>query len=313
MSEAQLSAICELIQQDVGKRGLRADPADNLITRTAGDFQAACHSIAGTAQASVAILTGFYIATANPPAGETDGPLGALFLARALQPLGIRVAIITEAFCSVALDHALQACGLDEHVSVMVLPPGQEANGTLMDEWEAFRQWQHPTHLVALERVGPSHADGRYYSMRARDITDFMSPAHRIVEDAAQRRDMTTIGIGDGGNEIGMGKIPWDVIGRNIPRGDRVACRVATDHLIVSGVSNWGAYGLAAGVRLLRKAAADAVLFDVERERELLQLMVDRGPLVDGVTGQPTATVDGLAFEEYANVLSRIGAIVGEI
>ena len=49
-----------------------------------------------------------------------------------------------------------------------------------------------------------------------------------------------------------MGKIPWEVIRRNIPGGGLVACRVPTDHLIVCGVSNWGAYGLAAG----RSAAA---------------------------------------------------------
>src|SRR5260370_17073462 len=47
------------------------------------------------------------------------------------------------------------------------------------------------------------------------------------------------------------GKIPWSVIRRNIPNGGLVACRVPTDHLIVCGVSNWGAYGLAAGVRIL--------------------------------------------------------------
>jgi hypothetical protein len=31
--------------------------------------------------------------------------------------------------------------------------------------------------------------------------------------------------------------------------------------------------------------------------------MVDAGPLVDGVTGEPTATVDGLPWDVYAAVL----------
>ena len=57
-----------------------------------------------------------------------------------------------------------------------------------------------------------------------------------------------------------MGKIPWDVIRRNIPRGGLVACRVPADHLIVCGISNWGAYGLAAGVRSIDVKAAS---FDV--------------------------------------------------
>ena len=61
------------------------------------------------------------------------------------------------------------------------------------------------------------------------------------------------------------------------PRGGLIACRVPTDHLIVCGVSNWGAYALAAGVALLRGAKLDPSLFDPEKERELLRIMVERG------------------------------------
>ena len=142
--------------------------------------------------------------------------------------------------------------------------------------------------------------------MRGRDISAYMAPAHRLFEDAEQSPRITTIGIGDGGNEIGMGKIPWDVIRRNVPNGGLIACRVPTDHLIVCGVSNWGAYALAAGVALLRGTKLAPNLFDVERERELLRIMVEKGPLVDGVTGKPTATVDGLSFDEYVRPLRRI-------
>jgi hypothetical protein len=144
--------------------------------------------------------------------------------------------------------------------------------------------------------------------MRGRDITAHMSPAHLLFEAVRGMPRVTTIGIGDGGNEIGMGKVPWPVIRRNIPGGGLVACRVPADHLIVCGVSNWGAYGLAAGVRLLRGAFAPE-LFDTARELALLQAMVAGGPLVDGVTGERTATVDGLPFERYAEPLRRLGTI----
>src|SRR5262249_41806717 len=141
------------------------------------------------------------------------------------------------------------------------------------DLLRSFRQTLGLTHLIALERVGPSHtpeslqaqAGGsrtdflaevsrehwdRCHTMRGLDITTRMAPAERLFEGIKQHApDVTTIGIGDGGNEIGMGKIPWEVIRRNIPGGGLVACRVPTDRLIVCGVSNWGAYGLAAGVR----------------------------------------------------------------
>jgi len=166
------------------------------------------------------------------------------------------------------------------------------------------------THLLAIERVGPSHADNRCYTMRGRDVTESMWPAHawflsaQLTHDFGLR-DLITIGIGDGGNEIGMGKIPRDVIARNIPRGDLIACSTPTQHLIVSGVSNWGAYALAAGVLLLRGQSRPE-LFGPARERAILQRMVEEGPLVDGVTGLPTATVDGLGWADYSSVLEAI-------
>ena len=55
----------------------------------------------------------------------------------------------------------------------------------------------------------------------------------------------------------------------------------------------------------------DNDLFDVEREHALLQEMVQKGPLVDGVTGLPTATVDGLEFSRYAEVLGKLSTACG--
>ena len=71
---------------------------------------------------AVAVVTGFYIPHATPPCGETDGPLGALFLARALTPLGIRVALVTDTFCARALQVGLAACGLQGKVQLLTLP-----------------------------------------------------------------------------------------------------------------------------------------------------------------------------------------------
>jgi hypothetical protein len=336
MIDVTLDAIRYLIQEDVGNRGLRTDPEANLVTACAGDFRAACRSLADAADAAVGVVTGFYIPHATPPCGETDGPLGALFLARALSPLGVRVVLLTDAFCVPALQAGLAACGLRKAVPLVALPSAEQAGALSVSDYRqaVAERTGALTHLIALERVGPSHtpeslaaqpgADAalvetfvrevpaehhdRCHTMRGRDITTSMSPAHRLFEGAGPG-PLTTIGIGDGGNEIGMGKVPWDVIRRNIPGGAAVACRVPADHLIVCGVSNWGAYGLAAGVRLLRGAPPEPGLFDVERERELLQVMVERGPLVDGLTGQPTATVDGLPFEHYAEPLRRLGGL----
>ena len=113
MSDDVLCAMRDLIQQDPGGRGLRTDPTDNLISTCPDDFAAACRSIAGTAAAKVFVVTGFHIAHADPPLSETDGPLGALFLARTLTPLGIEVILAADGSATEAL-----RAGLIERVEV---------------------------------------------------------------------------------------------------------------------------------------------------------------------------------------------------
>jgi hypothetical protein len=329
-----LDSIRALIQEDVNQRGLGADPTGNLITACSDDFRQACASLARHPQPTLAIVTGFFIPTGQPACGETDGPLGAVFLARALHPLGISVIIATDDFCAKAIHAGLNLSGLRKDVPVVVLPSADEAARINLSEYRRFFQDRAGpyTHLLAIERVGPSHTlkslqeqnateqalqtfidsvppdhQDRCHTMRGRDITTTMSPAQRLFEDV--ETGVTTIGIGDGGNEIGMGKVPWDVIRRNIPGGCLVACRVRTHHLIVSGISNWGGYGLAAGVRLLRGAPPDPGLFNPEKEFEILECMVEDGPLVDGVSGLTAPTVDGLHFDRYAEVMKKLGGV----
>ncbi|HEY7158870.1 MAG TPA: DUF4392 domain-containing protein [Gemmataceae bacterium] len=302
MSDALLDMMREIIQQDVGKRGLARDPHDNLFTACRDDFANACRSIAETPQAALVVVTGFPIVGTDPLCGETDGPLGALFLARALTPLGIRVMLVADSFCRRALEVGLEAAekGVRNHFRAESIAVSEMVPDTFF----------HLTHLLALERVGPGR-DGRCRNMRGLDVTDNTSPAHLLFEDAARRTPpLVTIGIGDGGNEIGMGKLAPDTIRRNIANGDLIACRVSTDHLIVAGISNWGAYALAAGVAVLRRQRLPAPLFDTERERELLRIIVEKGPLVDGVTARPTVSVDGLSFEDYILPLRRLGELL---
>jgi D-glutamate cyclase len=300
-----LSRLRDVIQVDVGHRGLAHVPDQNLFTYCCDDLANACHSIANTSTPRVGIVTGFYIPTATPPAGETDGPLGAVFLARALTALGVEVALFADDWLQSALAAGLEECRLN----------GQVRRASISDLLARHAsEGSSPTHLIALERVGPCHthdADhpGRYRNMRGVDVTEYHAPAHLLFEPGFWPTPLTTIGIGDGGNEIGMGKIPWEVIARNIPNGERIACRIATDHLIVAGVSNWGACALAAGVCSLRGAAPDG-LFDAQTQERVLRRMVEDGPLVDGTTGVRAAIEDGLPFARHAEMLEQLEAIV---
>jgi D-glutamate cyclase len=282
-ADEKLAAILAAVQTDPGNRGLARVPGDNLFTATAGDFQAACRSIAKHTAPQLAVVTGFFIPSSIPPAFETDGPLGACFLERAFAALRMPCLTVGE----------------------------DQPNRAILAGFENKPRALFPTqatHVIALERAGPA-ADGKHYTMRGRDTTSYLELAgavrHFFVDVAH-----VTIGIGDGGNEIGMGKIPHETVVKNIPNGDLIHCVVPTDHLIVAGVSNWGAYALAAGVFVLRGVTPPPDLFDPETELRILEVMVKEGPLVDGVTGKQTATVDGLSWDEYVKPLIRIREIV---
>ncbi len=275
-TDEKLAAILAAIQTDPGHRGLA-----ELFAYCPDDFTAACRSLESHPHRTLIVATGFYIPSAKPPAFETDGPLGAAFLARAFEPLGYRVEVLAEAPVQRAFDS---------------VHPRPDRDRDYYVGPKAF--------FIAIERGGPG-ADGRCRTMRGVDITLHLDELNEQIETT-----QLEIGIGDGGNEIGMGKIPHDIVARNIPNGDLIHCRVPTDHLIVAGVSNWGAYALAAGIFVLKGIKPPPYLFDPDREREILEVMVKEGPLVDGVTGKQTATVDGLSWDEYAKPLIRLREIL---
>ena len=244
--DEKLAAILAAVQIDPGNRGLARDPDDNLFTATAGQFQAACRSIAEHPNPRVRIYTGFFIPTAEPPSFESDGPLGATFISWVFSCLDIAVDIRADA----ALLHSVS-------------------------------QWDQPStfrriisHVLALERPGPTY-DGTFRTMRGIDISSHHEAVHAKYVADAVLPGVVTIGIGDGGNEIGMGKISPKIMTANIPSGAAVHCRIGTDYLIVAGVSNWGAYALAAGVALVRSqmAGGEPVRLPHEDERTRLEWM----------------------------------------
>src|SRR5262245_45535395 len=98
----------KIITQDIGGRGLAVDPHDNLVTRCRGNLGRAARHLASDS-ASVAIVTGFYVAHAAQPAIETDGPCGAIALAWLLAQMGTQVTLITDALGLECIDAAVRA------------------------------------------------------------------------------------------------------------------------------------------------------------------------------------------------------------
>ena len=162
------------------------------------------------------------------------------------------------------------------------------------------------SHVVAIERCGRS-ADGRPRNMRGVDVSPWTLPLDTLFEGG----DWTKLAVGDGGNEIGMGKLPPGLIARHVPNGAEIACVTSCDHLVVAGVSNWGAYGLMAALAVLRPdwRPTIAKFLTAERDFFVTDSIVKEAGAVDGVTAQRVATVDGFGPEIHGPLVDRLGRI----
>lgn len=272
----RINSIENLIATDPGQRNVFALALPDQLWMSAQSLRLARR---------VGIVSGFFIHEAG--AGETDGPPGAKVLGEALLRLGIEVDYITDQPNA----PLFRALGID---------PITESAHYLLD--------QRPTHLISIERVGRGR-DGRYRNMRGQDITHSTEPLDQLFIDAAQL-GLSTIGIGDGGNEIGMGKIfaeaeaaPFESDGCSGQLGLACACVIPTDFCIVAGVSNWGAFGLTGALSVLEGRdllpSAESLVEDFER-------LVSQGGAVDGITFRRESTCDGQDLNSVVLMLERI-------
>jgi hypothetical protein len=162
------------------------------------------------------------------------------------------------------------------------------------------------SHAVSIERCGLS-PDGRPRNMRGADVSPWTAP----LDDLFTAGDWVRIGVGDGGNEIGMGKLPAGLIAGTVPNGERIACITACDHLVVAGVSNWGAYGLMAALAVLHDAWSPtmAKFLIAERDLAITRAIVDKAGAVDGVTARNEPTVDGFPADVHGAVIQELRRI----
>ena len=262
------------------------------FARLAGELAAAAH-----AGSRVGLVTGVHIAWAPIPAAETDGPVGTAVLAAALATLGAEPLVLTDEPCAAVTGACLEVLGAGRPE---VLPVTADAG-----QVQARVAGLGLSHLVAVERLGPS-ADGRVLTMRGFDVTDSTAPLHA----AFALPGLVTGAVGDGGNEIGMGNVPAGVVADCIPHGDRIACRVPVAALVVAGTSNWGCSGLVAALARLVPGQRDALaaLLDPQVDAQLLDAATAAGA-IDGVTGRPGPSVDGVPVAGYADLLAGLSAL----
>lgn len=227
---------------------------------------------------NVLLTTGFYVAGH----AETDGPAGTVVLANALKSLGFRPHILTDENCL----RYFEPEGLD--TIYMPYGAGDSFCLSLLEELQ-------PAGMISIERCGRNLRDD-YANMHGESIRSHTAQIDRLF-DAAYGK-VPTIGVGDGGNEIGMGNLA-DAIERELTL---VPCRTKVDKLVIATVSNWGAYGMAA---YLAKLTALPLFPPVGEVEAYLQRTVSLGS-VDGCSEQNVCTVDGFSLSQSESVYEAL-------
>lgn len=274
----------EAMRYDPGNRGLLANAPANPLDR----LQEALQEITG-----VVILTGFPVRLGlHNFTGETDGPLGAANLAFAFESIGVPVWLLTDEEAYWVVNAAVTRRGCKCRPLML---PKYEADEFIAAQLDAIK----PSHVLTIERPGKAW-DGHYHNMRGGIIDAMFVDASSIIE-AARERGITTISIGDGGNEIGMGALA-ETIEKYVPHGEAICAREVADIALISGVSNWWGWGVSA---LLSRMYGINLLPSDDMERGMLHEMVLAGS-VDGCTKKPEETVDNLPMEVHLGVLSNV-------
>lgn len=269
---------------------IKALTASNRSGRKVSSLLEPCHLAEARrlldAASQVAVVTGFYVPACGAP--ETDGPGGAVMIARALERSGRVVTLFTDFLCV----HALSSASLSVNgPSVKQARSGRD----ILEEGADL--------LIYLERLGRAE-DGKYYNMRGEDV----SSTTASLDDAAlfaSAAGIPVLAVGDGGNEVGMGNY-LDRLSALLPH--YAPCLSVTEATVTLpvDVSDWGGYALTA---LLSLSEGRWLGPQPEEIGQLLEALVSAGG-VDGISRLREQTVDGFSLEVQEEIAVSLKKIV---
>ena len=233
----------------------------------------------------LAVVSGFYVPAAGAP--ETDGPGGAAILARAFQREGRVCEIWTDARCIEVLAECAKAAGCAENTA-RIAP--------------ASLKERAPDGIIFVERLGRA-ADGRYYNFKKQDISEWTAPLDALADEAAEL-GIHTIGIGDGGNEAGMGNFYAELCAL-LP--DYAACLsvVRAEFALTADVSNWGAYALAGALSFVWGVRRG---IEPGEETKMLEAAARAGA-ADGISGRCETSGDGFCAAALEQKIVELDAL----
>lgn len=233
----------------------------------------------------LAVVSGFYVPAAGAP--ETDGPGGAAILARAFQREGRVCEIWTDARCIEVLAECAKAAGCAENTA-RIAP--------------ASLKERAPDGIIFVERLGRA-ADGRYYNFKKQDISEWTAPLDALADEAAGL-GIHTIGIGDGGNEAGMGNF-YDELCALLPGYAACLSVVRAEFALTADVSNWGAYALAEALSFVWGVRRG---IEPGEETKMLEAAARAGA-ADGISGKCETSVDGFCAAALEKKIAELDAL----
>ena len=265
---------------------------------------------------NVLITTGWLIPGFEQDTGEPDGVLGTAVLSRALDAsLHARSVIVTEEPTINMVQSALRGVGMNPvPLSVLGSAPRSVATMSFPTDWDAAKKEApllldeiRPSAVIAVEKGG-ANEKGEYHITVGVNTTKGHIKADEIVFEA-RRRDIPTLGIGDGGNEIGMGLIrdqllaEWPSLAQcQCSCGGGVLSTTATDRIVVGATSNLACYGIAAA--LAAAFGTEHAAIDGEIERRMALAAANAGA-VDGILGYAAPSCDGIPGR-MSNLVSQL-------
>ncbi|XP_047466106.1 D-glutamate cyclase, mitochondrial isoform X2 [Mugil cephalus] len=319
---ARVRKLETIIGEDPGQRGIKALFVQDELLRSC---------LALSHASSVAITTGFPTHYMHSPPDETDGPPGAIAMATMLLSLGKQVTMLTDRRAlemnQAIIDEAVRTGVLKSAIPLVTFEDSGPDSALHFLCHHGDSSKPRYDHLVAIERSGRA-GDGNYYNMRGVNIKHLVDPIDNLFIAAKDIPGIMTTGIGDGGNELGMGKLK-ERVESLMPNGSLIACDVPADYAITAGVSNWGGYAVACGLyllytcpshqRYLKKGLGPvrgtpqeqlqdwtANLPSVDKEETFLSTLVSFG-IRSGKTGHLAMEVDGLTFHPtHSDIITRL-------
>ena len=235
----------------------------------AGNFNTAVHTLIQASR--VLLCTGFNVAENMP---ETDGPLGTALLAYACFRADKYVVLVADHHNAHLLKAQLAL--LDPACARGVPIEEVKANGqTPSGLWEEILDRHQPDAVVHTEVPG-RNKDGEYLNMRGIKISDF-NAAFDGIADLANARGLHTIGVGDGGNEAGMGQIKGVP---KAPNNKEMQAVIPAAHQVISWNSNLGAIALG---EFIMSAAGKGPSCTVKDFEKMVRVLLKEGA-VDGIT-----------------------------